>query len=183
MLLHYRALRTSSIRDRLTLLEGIKSAELGVMNAVGSTTVQYFRNLDEIIDLMPVNIMGMSWITLKKHMNESETKKIKKKKDRKFLEALASDKQYLEGIIKKISLPKSKSMPMEANKHLATQSIVSEAQNALGFLQDRREFWSQQKPDYPSGPKKKDQESSESKPKWNAIQSRVVSKRPTIFGQ
>ena len=177
----YRALKTSSIRDRLTLLDGIRSAELGVMNAVGSTDVQYFRNLDEIIHLMPVNIMGMSWYKLKNTMNDNETKKIKKKKDRKFLEALASDKQYLEGIIKKISLPKSKSSTTETNKHSVTQSIVSEAQNALGFLQDRREFWSQQKPDYPSGPKNKIH--SEDKPKWNTLQSRVVSKRPEIFGQ
>ena len=100
----YRALRTSSIRDRLTLLDGIKSAELGVMNAVGSSDVQYFRDLDVMIDIMPVNIMGMSWHKLKNEMNDSETKKMKKNKDRKFLEALASDKQYLEGIIKKINV-------------------------------------------------------------------------------
>lgn len=176
----YRALRTSSIRDRLTLLEGIKSAELGVMNAVGSTTVQYFRNLDAIIHLMPLDIMSMSWYKLKHQMNDNETKTIKRKKDKKFLDALALDKQYLEGIIKKVSSTKNKSMSMETNKHLVTQSIVSEAQNALGFLQDRRDFWSQQKPDYPSGPKEKLH--SESKPKWNAVQSRVASKRPTIFG-
>ena len=151
------------------------------MNAVGSTTVQYFRNLDGIIHLMPVDIMGMSWYKLKHEMNDNETKKIKKKKDKKFLEALAFDKQYLEGIIKKVSSPKNKSISMETNKHLVTQSIVSEAQNALGFLQDRREFWSQQKPVYPSGQKEK--LDPESKPKWNKVQSRVVSKRPTIFGQ
>lgn len=165
----------------MTLLEGIKSTELGVMNAVGSRTVQYFRNLDEIIHLMPVNIMGMSWYHLKNEMNDNETKKRIKKKDKKFLEALAADKQYLEGIIKKISSPKNKSISMDMNKHLVTQSIISEAQNALGFLQDRREFWSQQKPVHESGQKSK--ESSESKPKWNVVQSRVVSKQKTfIFG-
>ena len=149
------------------------------MNAVGSSDVQYFRDLDVMIDLMPVNIMGMSWHKLKNEMNDSETKKMKKKKDRKFLEALASDKQYLEGIIKKINKtnPKSKSNQLEINKHLVSQSIVSEAENALGFLQDRREFWSQQKPDYPSGPK----ESISSKPKWNSLQNRLLHKKPEVF--
>ena len=152
---HFRALRTSSIRDRLTLLEGIKLAELGVMNAVGSTTVQYFRNLDTIVNMMPVNIMGMSWYKLKDYMDMKEDKALKKKKDRKFLEALASDKQYLEGMIKKIALPVSKSTAKGANSNLATQSILIEAENALGFLRDRREFWSQQKPDYPGSKRSK----------------------------
>ena len=179
-------MRTSSIRDRLTLLEGIKSAELGVLNAVGSTSVQYFRNLDVIIDMMPVNIMGMSWYKLKNQMEDNDSKKIKKKKDRKFLEALASDKTYLEGIIKKISVPRSKSASHDINRSLVSQSIVSEAENALGFLQDRRGFWSQQKPDYPARDSKEKKDSSasipKSTPKWNSIQSRVVNKRPTIFG-
>ena len=162
----------------MTLLEGIKSAELGVMNAVGSTTEQYFRNLDDIIHLMPVNIMAMSWCKLKNQTNDNETKKIKKKKDRKYLDALAVDKQYLEGIIKKVSSSKNKPISKETNKHLVTQSIVSEAQNALGFLQDRRDFWSQQK----QVDAAKKNLHSESKPKWNAVENRVVSKRPTIFG-
>ena len=102
---------------------------------------------------------------------------MKKKKDRKFLEALASDKQYLEGIIKKISLPVTKSTAKDANSNLATQSILVEAENALGFLRDRREFWSQQKPDYPTGPKEK----TEGAPKWIALQNRVVNKRPSVF--
>ena len=42
--------------------------------------------------MMPVNIMGMSWYKLKNQMEDNDSKKIKKKKDRKFLEALASDK-------------------------------------------------------------------------------------------
>ena len=172
-------MRTSSIRDRLTLLDGIKSAELGVMNAVGSTDVQYFRDLDAMIDIMPINIMGMSWHELKTGMNDSETKKMKKKKDRKFLEALASDKQYLEGIIKKINRtnPKTKTTSHDVRKQLVSHAIVSEAENALGFLQDRREFWSQQKPDYPTGPK----ESISSKPKWNALQGRLLHKKPEVF--
>lgn len=169
-------MKTSSVRDRLTLLEGIKLTELGVMNAVGSTTVQYFRNLDVIIDMMPVNIMGMSWYKLKNYMDQKEDKLLKKKKDRKFLEALASDKQYLEGIIKKISLPSRKSRAKDANINLATQSILIEAENALGFLEDRREFWSQQKPDYPTGP----QEKMETAPKWTSLQSRVLNKRSTF---
>ena len=173
----FRALKTSNCRDRLTLLEGIKLAELGVMNAVGSTTVQYFRNLDSIINMMPINIMNMSWYKLKNYMDTKEDKLMKRKKDRKFLEALASDKQYLEGIIKKIALPSSKSSTKDANSILATQSILIEAENALGFLQDRREFWSQQKPDYPSGPKEK----AESAPKWTTLQQRVVNKPPSTF--
>ena len=123
--------------------------------------------------------VGMSWYTLKNQMEDNESKKITMKKDRKFLEALASDKYYLEGLIKKISLPnKSKAASSGVDTNLATQLIVSEAGNALGFLQDRREFWSQQKPDYPS----KTKEKMETTPaKWNAVQNRVKPKKPNIF--
>ena len=170
-------MKTSNIRDRLSLLQGIRLAELGVMNAVGSTTVQYFRNLQDIINRMPVNIMGMSWYKLKDYIEQEEDSLSKKRKDRKFLEGLAPDKRYLEGMIKKLSAPSGRSKIKGPTTNLATKSILNEAEKALGFLEDRREFWSQQKPDYDKGPAEEQKEP----PKWNTIQLRMVNKRVAIF--
>ena len=129
------------------------------MNAVGSTSVQYFRNLDKIVTLMPINIMTMPWCNLKEYVEKDQTTAVKKQKDRKFLEALASDKKYLEGMLDKLSIPpggfgstkkKGFNKPVTYTNP-ATKCIVKEVKTALDFLEDRRDFWSQQKPDYPAG--------------------------------
>ena len=179
----FRALKTSNVRDRLSLRQGIKLAELGVLNAVGSTTIQYFRNLDRIIKLMPVNIMGLPWYKLKDRVDRQETRISKKRKDKKFLEGLAKDKHYLEGLIKKVSPSNNKAVVNNGSSNLATKVILNEAETALEFLKDRREFWSQQKPDYPKGPEeKKEAESLDKSPGWNTVAARVVAKPVTIFG-
>ena len=169
-------MKTSNVRDRLSLMQGIKLAELGVLNAVGSTTVQYFRNLDHIINLMPVNIMGLPWYKLKDCVEREETRISRRRKDKKFLEGLAYDKQYLEGIIKKLSPTKNKGMISNNNNNLATKLILKEAETALEFLKERREFWSQQKPDYPS-----DHREVIEPPNWDTVHTRMNKRLPMIF--
>ena len=49
-----------------------------------------------------------------------------------------------------------------------------QAEDALDFLVDRRDFWSQQKPDYPNGPR----EEIGSRATWDAVVNRLVNKEP-----
>ena len=52
--------------------------------------------------------------------------------------------------------------------------LIVQAEDGLNFLQDRRDFWSQQKPDYPKGPKEETVERST----WESITNRVLNKKP-----
>ena len=170
----------------MILKEGIKLAELGVMNAVGSTKTHYFHNLSKVIDLMPINLMGIEWYKLKDYIEKNETCVGKKKKDRRFLDRLAGDKYYLESIIEKVAPAPAKS---KSNKNisfnsnsLATNLIVNEAQTALNFLEERREFWSQQNPDCKKSKEKPNQE-PEKQQNWNKIQNRMGPQKISIFCQ
>ena len=202
----FRALKTSNVRDRLFLKQGIKLAELGVINAVGSTTTPYFGNLNYIIGLMPFDLMGIPWYKLKDYGEKKESSISRKRKDRKFLEHLAHDKQYLERIVKKLS-PKNEKSKLSGNKivtdytvsdvdifshhqgvriwkniypcnnKVATKLLLNEAETALVFLEERKEFWSQQKPAYPNRNKGK----TEKVPNWDIVLNRMVSKKHSIF--
>ena len=174
----FRALKTSNVQNRVTLRQGIKLAELGVMNAVGSTKTKYFRNLNHIVKVMPVNLMSIPWYKLKDHLDKEETSLGKKKKDRKFLDRLAVDKHYLQGIIEKVSPTQKKSKPKKIDNNPATALIVSEAQDALDFLEERREFWSTQNPDYPN----KQRVPEEEKPKqWDTVATRMGPQKISVF--
>lgn len=50
-----------TLQEKIGLEEGINIAKLAVFNAVGSQSVNYFRNLDRILNQLPCTIMGMSW--------------------------------------------------------------------------------------------------------------------------
>ena len=52
--------------------------------------------------------------------------------------------------------------------------LIVQAEDGLNFLQDRRDFWSQQKPDYPKGPKEETTERST----WEGVTNRVLNKKP-----
>ena len=177
------------MQNRIVLREGIKLAELGVMNAVGSTKTHYFQNLHKVIDLMPVNLMGIEWYKLKDYIDKNETRVGKKKKDRRFLDRLASDKYYLESIIEKVapSTTKSKSNKISNSNNsernnIASNLIINEAQTALNFLEERREFWSQQNPDC-----KKIEDKANQKPEkqenWSKIQTRMGPQKISLFSQ
>ena len=170
----------------MILKEGIKLAELGVMNAVGSTKTHYFHNLSKVIDLMPINLMGIEWYKLKDYIEKNETCVGKKKKDRRFLDRLAADKYYLESIIEKVAPAPTKSKSNKSNSasinSVATNLIVNEAQTALNFLEERREFWSQQNPDCKKSKDKVNQE-PEKPQNWNKIQNRMGPQKISIFCQ
>ena len=49
------------LQDKVDLEKGINIAKLAVFNAVGSQSINYFRNLDRILNQLPCTIMGMTW--------------------------------------------------------------------------------------------------------------------------
>ena len=53
----YKALRTSTTREKERLNHKIKRTELAVLNSVGPQVAHYFRNLDKILVHIPTNIM------------------------------------------------------------------------------------------------------------------------------
>ena len=48
-------------QEKAALEEQINIAKLAVFNAVGSQSINYFRNLDRILNQLPCTIMGMTW--------------------------------------------------------------------------------------------------------------------------
>merc|ERR1719414_160018 len=85
----------------------------------------------------------MPWHKLKNLVAVKDSKVGARVKDRKFLSELATDKHYLEGLIKSLGDEKGS----DANR--GTQGLVTELNSSLNFLNDRRDFWAQQQPDYP----------------------------------
>jgi len=81
-------------------------------------------------------------------------------KDKKFLNELAPDKFFLEQMVKKLSLldhlktPVQDTVLQEVQKKkflhvgLIEMFFKLQATETLGFLIDRRDFWSQQNPDH-----------------------------------
>ena len=103
----YKALRTSTTREKEQLNHKIKRTELAVLNSVGPQVAHYFRNLDKILVHIPTNIMGMPWHKVKNIVATKDTKASAKIKDRKFLAQMATDKHYLEKLAKTLNQEKS----------------------------------------------------------------------------
>ena len=57
--------------------------------------------------------------------------------------------------------------------------VVIQAKKGLDFLIDRREFWSQQRPDYPKGPREKIGKAAG----WNTVMSRLMPDKRKVFGR
>ena len=173
------------MQNRITLMQGIKLAELGVMNAVGSTKTPYFRDLNKIVNQMPVNLMGIPWYKLKDYIEKDETCVSRKKHDKKFLDRLAVDKQYLEDIIEKVAPTKRKSKSnatSKPNQSLSTTLIINEAKTAVEFLEERREFWSQQNPDNPKKLREqKETQEPEKGQNWDNVKARVGPQKLSLF--
>lgn len=55
---------------------------------------------------------------------------------------MAPDKSYLESILKQLSIQTTLDTACK-------RKVKKEAENALNYLIERREFWAQQNPDYP----------------------------------
>ena len=99
----YKAIRTSTTREKEQLCHKIERTELAVMNSVGPQVAHYFRNLDKILQHIPTNIMGLPWHKVKNMVATKDTKAGARLKDRKFLEQLATDKHYLEKLVKTLN--------------------------------------------------------------------------------
>ena len=86
---------------------GIKQAEEAVKNAVGEDANLFFKNISDVLDQLPSGFIGIPWFQLKTMLNfncDQEDKrklqnlpKIKiKKQDKKFLNEISKEKEYLE---------------------------------------------------------------------------------------
>ena len=97
----HMALRHSTTREKEKLNESIKRTELAVLNAVGPQVSHYFKSLDKIlVHITKTNILGMPWHKVKNVVASKDKGIAGKVKDRKFLNQLATDKHYLEGLTK-----------------------------------------------------------------------------------
>ena len=87
----------------------------------------------------------MPWHELRAHYKENpEERKSKKKQQRNLLGKLSKDLDYLETLLTEVKIA-----PTEQEIHAITDEAVSkEASEAITFLRERQEFWSQFKPMY-----------------------------------
>ena len=85
-----------------------------------------------------------------------------------FLGDFAGDKNYLESILEKLSVQTT----LESK---ATKRVTDQTENALNYLIERRDFWSQQNPDYPDITN--DFYENERKPSWKTSLKKTMRKR------
>ena len=86
----------------------------------------------------------------------------------------AGDKNYLESILEKLSVQTT----LESK---ATKRVTDQTENALNYLIERRDFWSQQNPDYPDITN--DFYENERKPSWKTSLKKTMRKRNHIPSQ
>ena len=91
-----------------------------------------------------------------------------------FLGDFAGDKNYLESILEKLSVQTT----LESK---ATKRVTDQTENALNYLIERRDFWSQQNPDYPDITN--DFYENERKPSWKTSLKKTMRKRNHIPSQ
>ena len=89
------------------LQNGIRQAEEAVKNAVGEDANLFFKNIGDVLDQLPRGFIGIPWFQLKTMLNfqydpdvkrkaENLPKKKIKKQDKKFLNEISREKEYLE---------------------------------------------------------------------------------------
>ena len=161
---YHRAKKNAKIKEKHELELRLMRTEMALSNAVGPSASVYFKHLEKFLFKIPTNIMGLPFFKLQKVMESSSAKN--KFQDKKFLGDLASDKYYLEGILTKLST-------QTTLKTEARSKIKKEAQGALNYLIERRDFWAQQNPDYPEIP----EEVITEKPTWKLGMQRMLKRR------
>ena len=113
---------------------------MAIENSIGPQAGNFFKKVEKIICKIPTSFMGLEWDKLKtqleKHTRES------KARDRKFLGDLASDKFYLEDVLDKLG-----EHTILNNTH-GCENVRGKIGDTLVYLNERREFWSQQNPNY-----------------------------------
>ena len=81
---------------------------------------------------------------------------------------MASDKLYLETVLEKLDAQTTLNTS-------AKKKVKNEAENALSYLVERREFWAQQNPDYPGIGD--DFYLPERRPSWRSSMKRCIRRR------
>ena len=95
----------------------------------------HFYAVADILGLLPDGILGVPWFQLKLASGPTWDRGIRSQ-DRRFLSEISEDKRYLEELVARL----------DGSEGLG--GVRREAETALDFLQERRNFWSQQQPDY-----------------------------------
>ena len=163
---YHRAKKQAKIKEKQSIFTRVTRTELAVCNAVGPAASNYFKHLEKFLYRIPSNIMGLPIFQLIKITDaNTESSKVK---DKKFLGDLAGDKTYLESILEKLSVQTT----LETS---ATKRVKVQAENALNYLIERRDFWSQQNPDYPEIVE--DIFENERKPSWKTSMKRSIKRR------
>ena len=92
---------------------------------------------EDVLSVLPTGILGVPWFQLRAALSQRDAKDMEdKRRDKRFLSQYAEDKKYLENLEGRV----------EGWKEMG--GVKKEVEGALDFLQERRDFWSQQKPDY-----------------------------------
>ena len=85
----------------------------------------------------------MPWHELRAHYKEKPETKTKKKHQRNLLGKLSKDLDYLETLLTEVKIT-----PTEEIQAITDEAVTKEASEAITFLRERQEFWSQFKPMY-----------------------------------
>ena len=113
---------------------------MAIENSIGPQAGNFFKKVEKIIYKIPTSFMGLEWDKLKTQL-EKHTKE-SKARDRKFLGDLASDKFYLEDVLDKLG-----EHTILNNTH-GCENVRGKIGDTLVYLNERREFWSTQNPNY-----------------------------------
>ena len=96
---------------------------------------------------IPSTIFGLPWHELKAlHKEQIISEKsgdAKKRHRRKLLGKLSTDLDYLESLVTEVKMK-----PISEDIINADEFVKQEAEEAISFLKERQEFWSQFKPMY-----------------------------------
>ena len=148
------------IRDRVN--RAIKAID----NALGSTVAsEHFLVMPTVLNKIPSTIFGMPWHELKAlHRQESlaggpempadKTNYAKRKKQqRNLLGRMSTDLEFLEGLLHEVKLvppssPEEKEYSSSSIAKKETDKVSKKTEEAISFLRERQEFWSQFKPMY-----------------------------------
>ena len=161
LIFYHRALKRSAsngedelVRDRIN--RTIKAID----NAIGTKATGHFLAMPAVLNKIPSTIFGMPWHELKALHKSVENPK-KKKQRKVLLGRLSKDLDYLESLLTEVKLVPSSPAETEletistpallsnGTTESSTENAVSkETENAISFLKERQEFWSQFKPMY-----------------------------------
>ena len=141
----YRASRSADtgllMAEKEAIKVGIRRAEEAIINTVGTAADCFFRSIDTVLKQVPDSFLKASWWELKPLIRAQGSlgpRHLARREDKRCLERMALDKRYLENLV-----PRIQGLVGEQE-----DGVVAESQAALDFLEERREFWSQQRPDY-----------------------------------